>query len=473
MTRGPVESHGNRRLSPIALPYRENSALLFETVADWPWAVFLDSGRHDPVQSRYDIIAADPWATVTTRGGMTEIRTRDSVRISPEDPLVLLREMVHPRADPIGPLPFYGGAIGYFGYDLGRRFERLPATANDDERLPEMAFGVYDWAIVVDHLERCAWLASRGRDPQTLENLPSLVHRFSAPLPEQVRSVFRTTSSIRSSVTREQYVQAFERIKRYLVEGDCYQVNLAQRFEVQAQGDPWSAYQALRVLNPAPFAAYLNLPFVKILSASPERFLQVRDARVETRPIKGTRPRAGHPRLDAERIRELRASAKDQAENVMIVDLLRNDLAKNCRVGSVKVPRLFEVESFASVHHLVSTISGELEPGKDAIDLLRGCFPGGSITGAPKLRAMQIIEELEPYRRGVYCGSIGYLGYDGAMDTNIAIRTLTLSDTHARFWAGGGIVADSVAAEEYQETLDKAAAFLKLVQQCATLGATR
>jgi para-aminobenzoate synthetase component 1 len=157
----------------------------------------------------------------------------------------------------------------------------------------------------------------------------------------------------------------------------------------------------------------------------------------------------------------------------MIVDLLRNDLAKNCRVGSIKVPRLFEVESFASVHHLVSTISGELEPGKDAIDLLRGCFPGGSITGAPKLRAMQIIEELEPYRRGVYCGSIGYLGYDGAMDTNIAIRTLTLSDTHARFWAGGGIVADSVAAEEYQETLDKAAAFLKLVQQCATLGATR
>ena len=474
MIRGaPFESRSDRGLSLIELPYHENSALLFENIADWPWAVFLDSGRHDPSRSRYDIIAADPWATLITRGGMTEIHTRDSVRISPEDPLVLLREIVCLRADPIGPLPFYGGAIGYFGYDLSRRFERLPTLATDDERLPEMAFGVYDWAVVVDHLEQRTWLASRGCDQRTLENWQSLEHRFSEPVAVHVRPGFRTTSSIRSSVTREQYIQAFEHIKRYLVEGDCYQVNLAQRFEVQAQGDPWSAYQALRLLNPAPFSAYLNLPFVKILSSSPERFLQVRNSRVETRPIKGTRSRAGHPRLDAERIRELRGSAKDRAENVMIVDLLRNDLAKNCRVGSVKVPRLFEVESFASVHHLVSTISGELQPNKDAIDLLRGCFPGGSITGAPKLRAMQIIEELEPYRRGVYCGSIGYIGYDGAMDTNIAIRTLTLNDAHAYFWAGGGIVADSVAADEYQETLDKAATFFKLVRQCAPLGATR
>jgi para-aminobenzoate synthetase component 1 len=247
-------------------------------------------------------------------------------------------------------------------------------------------------------------------------------------------------------------------------------VNLAQRFEVQTQGDPWTAYQALRIANPAPYAAYLHLPFTTVLSASPERFLRVCGRQVETRPIKGTRARAGHPRLDAERIDTLRASSKDRAENVMIVDLLRNDLAKSCRTGSVKVPRLFDVESFATVHHLVSTITGELAPDKDAIDLLRGCFPGGSITGAPKLRAMQIIEELEPFRRGVYCGAIGYIGYDGSMDTNIAIRTMTIANGRARFWAGGGIVADSVAAEEYQETLDKAAAFLKLVQQCAASG---
>jgi para-aminobenzoate synthetase component 1 len=453
------------------LPYQENSALLFDAVADWPWAVFLDSGRHDPGQSRYDIIAADPCSTLVTRGTMTEIRSADTARISPDDPLRLLRELLRPGGEPCGPLPFYGGAIGYFGYDLGRRLERLPAIAQDDERLPEMAIGLYDWAVVVDHHERRTWLTSRGRAQRTRADWQSLCHRFSASAPERIRAPFRTTSSISSSFTRDRYDQAFARIKRYILDGDCYQVNLAQRFEVDVQGDPWTAYQSLRIANPAPYAAYLNLPFAKVLSASPERFLNVRAGRVETRPIKGTRARAGHPRLDAERIEALRNSSKDRAENLMIVDLLRNDLAKNCRPGSIKVPRLFEVESFATVHHLVSTIIGELAPDKDAIDLLRGCFPGGSITGAPKLRAMQIIEALEAHRRGVYCGSIGYIGYDGAMDANIAIRTMTVSNARARFWAGGGIVADSVAAAEYQETLDKAAAFLKLIQQSAALGA--
>ena len=455
------------------LPYRENSAQLFEAVADCPWAVFLDSGRPDPAQSRYDIIAAEPWVTLVTRGGMTEIRTRGALRISPEDPLALVRERLRPSSGTENALPFSGGAIGYFGYDLGRRFERMPVIAHDDERLPEMAIGIYDWAVVVDHLERRAWIASQGREPQTLETWPMLCRRFSEPTAERARSAFVTTTPVRSSLTRSQYERACQRIKRYILDGDCYQANLAQRFEVEIQGDPWTAYQALRLVNPAPFGAYLNLPFVKILSSSPERFLEVRGGCVQTRPIKGTRPRAGHPRLDAERIRELRASAKDRAENVMIVDLLRNDLAKSCRTGSVRVPRLFEVESFATVHHLVSTVTGALASGKDAIDLLRGCFPGGSITGAPKLRAMQIIEELEGYRRGVYCGAIGYIGYDAAMDSNIAIRTMTVTATHARFWAGGGIVADSVAADEYQETLDKASAFLGLVRRCAALGAAR
>lgn len=453
------------RIAP--LPYCADPAPMFEAVADMPWAMLLDGGAHDSAQSRYDIIVAEPWATLVTRAGMTQVRSRTDVRQSSEDPFRLLRELLQPAKTADSPPPFAGGAIGYFGYDLGRRLERLPSLALDDEELPELAVGLYDWAVVIDHLEAKAWLASAGRVPETGgRRWPALIECFSHPGAERVRTPFRTLSPIRSNMTRSQYLAAFERIARYVDAGDCYQVNLAQRFEVEAGGDPWSAYRALRAVNPAPHAAYLNLPFVQVLSASPERFLHVREGHVETRPIKGTRPRSGDPRLDAERARELRDSAKDRAENLMIVDLLRNDLAKSCRPGSVRAPRLFEVESFANVHHLVSTVTGELAPGRDAVDLLRGCFPGGSITGAPKVRAMQIIEELESHRRGVYCGSIGYIGYDGAMDCNIAIRTLVYRRGYARFWAGGGIVADSVGEDEYQETLDKAGPFLQLMQRC-------
>jgi para-aminobenzoate synthetase component 1 len=453
------------RIAP--LPYCADTGRMFEAVADLPWAVLLDSGRHHPGQSRYDIIAAEPWATLVTRAGATEVRAAANARISPGDPFALLRELLQPGSTAGSPPPFAGGAIGYFGYDLGRRLERLPCLAADDEQLPELAVGLYDWAVVIDHLEAKAWLASAGRVAETAQQWPALVERFSRPAAERRRTPFRTLSPVRSNMTRSQYLAAFERIARYIDAGDCYQVNLAQRFEVQAGGDAWCAYQALRAMNPAPYSAYLNLPFAQVLSASPERFLHVRGGRVETRPIKGTRPRSSDPRLDAERAQALRDSAKDRAENLMIVDLLRNDLAKSCRPGSVRVPGLFEVESFANVHHLVSTVTGELAPGRDALDLLRGCFPGGSITGAPKVRAMQIIEELEPHRRGVYCGSIGYIGYDGAMDCNIAIRTLVCRAGCARFWAGGGIVADSVGEDEYQETLDKAAPFLQLMQRCA------
>jgi para-aminobenzoate synthetase component 1 len=328
-----------------------------------------------------------------------------------------------------------------------------------------MAVGIYDWAVVVDHGERRTWLVGQGRDPETDIKWDGLVERFSAPLPEKARAPFRVISPVASNLSHEAYARAFRRIRGYIHDGDCYQVNLAQRFSAAAAGDPWLAYQRLRIINPAPYSAYLNTPYGQILSASPERFLRVEDGRVETRPIKGTRPRAGHPRLDAELVETLRASEKDRAENLMIVDLLRNDLSKACRLGSVKVPKLFDVESYATVHHLVSTVTGELRPDRDALDLLRGSFPGGSITGAPKLRAMQIIEELEPQRRGVYCGAIGYAGFDGGMDLNIAIRTLVHAQGTIRFWAGGGIVADSKLEEEYQETFDKAAAMLKLLEQ--------
>jgi para-aminobenzoate synthetase component 1 len=454
------------------LPYRPDSASLFERIADRPWAVFLDSGQHHPGQSRYDILAAQPYIRLVTRGNLTEIDA-DGVELSREDPFTLLRRFVDADTAHSHALPFCGGAIGYFSYDLARRIERVPTRAHDSERIPDMAIGIYDWALVVDHLERRSWLVAQGRDPQTDVRWDSLVAVFTGELAERKRTPFHVTSPVTSNMTREAYRSAFDRIKHYISEGDCYQVNLAQRFSAHAAGDPWLAYQALRILNPAPFAAYLSTPYAHVLSASPERFLKVERGRVEAKPIKGTRPRAGHARLDAALIEALRTSEKDRAENLMIVDLLRNDLSRNCRLGSVKVPRLFEVESFATVHHLVSTIVGELADGRDAIDLLRGAFPGGSITGAPKLRAMQIIEELEPHRRGVYCGAIGYLGFDGGMDLNIAIRTMVHSRGEIRFWAGGGIVADSNVDDEYQETFDKAAAMLKLLQQSAGVSAVR
>ena len=450
------------------LPYHADSTALFEAIADSPWAVFLDSGLRHPGQSRFDILAARPYVRLVTRGPLTEIYDQ-GIELSREDPLTLLQRRLAIDPRHATGLPFCGGAIGYFSYDLARRFERLPTLARDTERVPEMAIGIYDWAVVVDHLERRSFLVGQGRDPETDLKWDHLVRLFSAPAPETRRAPFRVTSPITSSMSRDRYGRAFRRLQGYIRDGDCYQVNLAQRFAAQATGDPWLAYQALRLMNPAPFATYLSTPYVRVLSASPERFLAVRGGRVETRPIKGTRPRGGHPRLDAQLIEELRASAKDRAENVMIVDLLRNDLSKNCALGSVRVPKLFEVESFATVHHLVSTVTGELRPGRDAIDLLRGSFPGGSITGAPKLRAMQIIEELEAQRRGIYCGAIGYIGFDGDMDTSIAIRTAVVSHGSVRFWAGGGIIADSRVDDEYQETFDKAAALLKLLQQSAAL----
>ncbi|MDD5364615.1 MAG: aminodeoxychorismate synthase component I [Gallionellaceae bacterium] len=458
-----------------AIPYRPDSALLFEAIADEPWSVFLDSGRPRTSAGRLDILAARPSTTLVTRGGMTEIRRygpdrQAAVSLSPGDPFALLRQ--HLAADGIGhELPFAGGAIGYFGYDLARRVERLPCQARDAEAIPEMAVGIYDWAVVVDHEQRTACLAGALRDPRTERDWDKLVALFSAPpiaadrIP--ARPPFRV-GPMRSNFDPAAYRQAFARIQRYIAAGDCYQVNLAQRFSAPVAGDHWLGYQALRRLNPAPYSAYLNHPAVRVLSSSPERFLVVRQGRVETKPIKGTRPRAAAPEADSALARELQGSIKDRAENLMIVDLLRNDLGKSCVPGSVAVPRLFEIESFATVHHLVSTVIGRLSKDVDAVALLRACFPGGSITGAPKLRAMEIIEELEPDRRGVYCGAIGWLGFNGDMDTNIAIRTLVSSGAQLRFWAGGGIVADSQADEEYQECLDKAAALLRLAQECGS-----
>jgi para-aminobenzoate synthetase component 1 len=387
---------------------------------------------------------------------------------SQSDPFLLVKQQLKAFTGQtlnIPELPFNGGAIGYFSYDLARRLEHLPVIAEDAERIAEMAVGIYPWALVVDHHMQESTLVVQGL---AAEKCADLVNRFSA-LPEiQNQRPFAVLGDIRPNMDKKAYAHAFERIKQYLLEGDCYQVNLTQRFAATCTGDAWTAYQLLRQVNAAPFSCYLNLPDVQILSSSPERFLKLQDGKVETKPIKGTRPRKPDPVEDAEQIRLLENSLKDRAENLMIVDLLRNDIGKTCKNGSVEVPTLFAVESYATVHHLVSTVTGELAEGQQALDLLRSCFPGGSITGAPKIRSMEVIEELEPHRRGVYCGAIAYIGFDGNMDSNIAIRTLVQSGGTIRFWAGGGIVNDSVLDEEYQECFDKAAALLDVLQQFRT-----
>jgi para-aminobenzoate synthetase component 1 len=444
------------------LDYAADSARRFGAIADRDWAVLLDSGSPRLAGSRYDIYAADPYVTLTTRDAITEITTRSGRTISERDPLALLREQLGDvvSADPA--LPFCGGAIGYFGYDLGRRYEQWPAIAEPDIDVPEMAIGLYDWAVIVDHDERRCRLVGQGRDEKTFDCWKELRADLSCDR-ARVDAPLDVLGAVSVNLDRDAYNGVFDRIKRHIREGDCYQVNLAQRFTAPVAGSSWSAYESLRAWNPAPYSAFLNLPFGQLLSTSPERFLEVRGRRVVTQPIKGTRPRGRDDSEDHALARELELSAKDLAENVMIVDLLRNDLGRNCAAGSVRATNLFEIQSFANVHHLVSTVEGRLACGRHAVDVLRDAFPGGSITGAPKLAAIEIIEECEPQRRNVYCGAIGYLGFDGAMDTNIAIRTLLRVGGSIHAWAGSGIVADSDPALEYQECFDKASGLLALL----------
>lgn len=446
-----------------SLPYIPDSVALFSAIAEQPWAVFLDSGFPHSQQGRFDIIAAEPAITLVTHGEITQINRNGSVILSNENPFDLVKlELTKIPYEGFSGLPFNGGAIGYFSYDLARRLEKLPAIADDAEHIPEMSVGIYNWAVVVDHHQRQSFLVGHGCDEYHWQ---ALIGLFSRLPNESQKSGFTVTSEIKANMDKAVYSSAFQRIKHYLKEGDCYQVNLSQRFVAECVGDPWVAYQMLREMNSAPFSAYLNFPEAQILSSSPERFLKLVNGQVETKPIKGTRPRKAYPASDWHQIDQLRNSSKDRAENLMIVDLLRNDLSKTCQKGSVKVSALFAVESYATVHHLVSTVTGVLAKGQHALDLLKSCFPGGSITGAPKIRAMEVIEELELSRRGVYCGSIGYIGFDGNMDSNIAIRTLVHSNGTIRFWAGGGIVIDSDLEEEYQECFDKAAALLKLLHR--------
>ena len=364
-------------------------------------------------------------------------------------------------------LPFSGGAVGYFGYDFGRQLERIPSIAAADITMPDLAMGLYDWAVVVDHAARRTWLVGNGRDARTFASWDELVARLSAEPPPEPPP-FRVRGLPKSNLGRDAYAAAFRAVQEHIRVGDCYQVNLTQRFEARSRRRCVARVRAL---------ARDQSGAVRGVSRSARR--QDRQLVAGAVPARARRARRdeadqGHAAsLEAIRARdralaeELRTSAKDRAENVMIVDLLRNDLGKCCVPGSVRVSKLFDIESFASVHQLVSTVEGRLAPGKHALDLVAACFPGGSITGAPKVAAMKIIEELEPQRRSVYCGSIGYIGFDGNMDTNIAIRTLVQQGGRVYTWAGGGVVADSNVDAEYQESLDKAAAMLAVMGEGA------
>jgi para-aminobenzoate synthetase component 1 len=460
------------------LPYQHDTSLLFERLASQSWAMLLDSGqllnaatgKAGSQYGRFDILVAEPVMTLVTSGLETTTSQQTRSTISTEDPFLILKNVLaeyplHEKLD--DNIPFAGGALGYFSYDLGRRIETMPNNAMPAIKIPEMMIGIYDWAVVVDHREKTAMLVSHGITAHTRENWARLQALFDAPFQASSAKPFEVISSVSSNLPQSAYGEAFRKIKDYISAGDCYQVNLAQRFSADVVGDSWQLYKKLREVSPAPFMSYMHLPLnesetFQVISDSPERFVQVVDDYVETRPIKGTRPRSSDPIEDAQNALMLQSSLKDRAENVMIVDLLRNDLSKTC--DKVRVNQLFQLQSFANVHHLVSIVAGTLKKGATAVDLLRGCFPGGSITGAPKLRAMEIIDELEPHRRGLYCGAIGYIGFDGNMDTNITIRTAVVSENIINFYAGGGIVADSELEKEYNETLDKASSFNKIIK---------
>lgn len=468
-------------LKKFELPYAEGIYWL-QQVKHLAWPMLLESGRLETsltqeavdeeisLGARFDIVVAEPVAKIIYRQPLTEVHVQQHVQSTSEDPFKVIQQWLASHVtERVPDIPFAGGALGYFSYDLGRSIERLPAIAAEDMPLPELLVGIYDWAIVVDHHLRCCQLVSHSQfyDEQVLLALQQSLLK---PVTQPRLPSFKIFGEVKPNLNQAQYQDAFNQVKSYIRAGDCYQINLAQRFIVDVSGDPYQAYDHFRQLSRAPFMAYLqvedaNGEAMAILSMSPERFLQVTDRQVETRPIKGTRPRYLDSNLDKQAAEELSQSIKDRAENLMIVDLLRNDIGKVCEIGSVKVDALFKLQRFTNVHHLVSIVRGQLANQCQPIDLLRGCFPGGSITGAPKLRAMEIIEELEPHRRGVYCGSIGYIGFDGSMDTSIAIRTAVIHRQRMTFYAGGGVVADSDCAKEYQETFDKASQFFKLVAQ--------
>ncbi len=454
-----------------------NAPQLFEYFRGQPHSFFLDSGM-DPVRlGRYSFMGCSPFLVLRSRGKEIVLSGESGEQLRQGNPFDVLHELLAIYSlDNPSSLPFIGGAVGYFSYDLCHFIERLPKKAIDDLQLPECYLAFYDTILAFDHLENRAYLISTGfpeleeekrkkRAEARLREIKSrLLAQSEKPLAPASSALKEENVTLTSNFSREAYLKAVAQAREYICAGDIFQVNISQRFEADLSVPPYELYQRLRTINPAPFANYLSFDGVTVVSASPERFLKVRGDWVETRPIKGTRPRGRTPEEDERLAQELLASAKDRAENVMIVDLERNDLGRVCRYGTVKVTELAVLETFPTIFHLTSTVVGRLCEGKNRIDLLKASFPGGSITGAPKVRAMEIIDELEPTRRSVYTGSIGYLSFGGDMDLNIVIRTILIKNGKAYFQVGGGIVYDSEPEAEYDETLHKAKALIQALK---------
>lgn len=465
-----------------ALPYRPDPTGYFERLLSAPGAVLLDSGRPSAQRGRYDIMSAWPVKTIRPE-------TEESGPSFFQRARRCLGELGDAGFPDGTELPFAGGLLGYLAYDFGRRLDAPLEREPDDIALPDAILGLYDWALISDHHAKTSQLIFHPRC--TSETQARVLSIF--PEPQSVAGAagsrpraggrhdvlapaFTLHDTFRPSTKPGTYRLAIERILDYIRAGDCYQVNYTQRFQAPYEGDPWPAYLALRHACPTPFAGYLALDEnatdratraearAAILSLSPERFMRLQERQIEARPIKGTRPRGQTEASDRQQAEALRNSIKDRAENVMIVDLLRNDIGRSSRIGSVHVPELFSLETYPNVHHLVSCVRAELAEGLDAFDLLAGSFPGGSITGAPKIRAMQIIDELEANRRSIYCGSLLYVDVRGEMDSSITIRTLLAKDGRISCWGGGGIVMDSNWQDEYQESLDKVTVLLRTLE---------
>ena len=418
----------------------------------------LDSAMDPKKLGRYSFIGFNPFKIIKYKN-------------TKENPLDNLRnELNKYKVENNTHLPFIGGAVGYLSYDLGNYIEHLPRTAKDDTNVYDLYFGLYNLVIVIDHLENKTYIATPNlnieKEEKLIVDIENKIKKAEINGIEEICYEEKNVEPIKlnSNFTKASFENSVRKVQDYIRQGDIYQANLTQRFNGKTTLSTYELYRDLRKVSPAPFGALLNFEHSKILSNSPERFIKCIDNKVETRPIKGTRPRGKTIEEDLRLQDELRNSEKDRAELLMIVDLERNDIGRVSKIGSVKVPELFVIEPYANVNHLVATVEGRLKDNLDCIDVIKATFPGGSITGAPKIRAMEIIDELEPTQRNVYTGSIGYIGFNGDMDLNIAIRTIIKQGENVYFQVGGGMTWDSNPEDEYQETLDKAKSIMKALR---------
>lgn len=423
-------------------------------------ATILDSGMGAENLGRYSFIGLNPFTNFKYENNICTINEKEFNG----DPFEELNKLISKyKIENSTGLPYVAGAMGYFSYDLGRTIEEIPVMAAEEVKIPDCYFYFYDNAVIVDNLKKKTYVTSLGILKSREDSIRELKDKISEGYKVKYRKIDKSDTEFTSNFGRDEYIDTVERVRQYIRTGDVYITNLTQTFCCETEKEPYEIYKNLRHINPAPFAALMNVEDFSIVSSSPERFLKIRNNIVETRPIKGTRPRGKNKEEDLKNRQELIDSEKDKSELLMIVDLERNDLSKVCKPYSVKVTELFKLEEYSTVFHLVSTVIGELKGEYTAVDCIKACFPGGSITGAPKVRSMEVIEELEPTRRNIYTGCIGYLGFDGNADLNIVIRTILMKDGKAYLGVGGGITWESEIVAEYDETLDKARAMMRVL----------